>query len=69
MYSLIATPRLAVAAAGFAAIVALAPTAANAQGNLVLYCTPEEQWCRAVVTAFEKETGIKVAMTRKSSGE
>jgi iron(III) transport system substrate-binding protein len=69
MYSLFKTPRLAVAAAGFTAIVALAPTAANAQGNLVLYCSPEEQWCRGVVAAFEKETGIKVAMTRKSSGE
>ncbi len=69
MRSLTATPRLAMAAAGFAAIVALAPTTARAQGNLVLYCTPEEQWCRAVVTAFERETGVKVAMTRKSSGE
>jgi iron(III) transport system substrate-binding protein len=42
---------------------------AAAQGNLVLYCAPQEEWCRAMVTAFEKKTGIKVAMTRKSSGE
>ncbi len=47
----------------------LAPGSASAQGNLVLYCTPQEEWCRAMVTAFEKKTGIKVAMTRKSSGE
>src|SRR5687767_14412409 len=40
-----------------------------AQGNLVLYCTPQEEWCRGMVTAFERKTGIKVAMTRKSSGE
>jgi iron(III) transport system substrate-binding protein len=47
----------------------LLPGAAAAQGNLVLYCTVQEEWCRAMVTAFEKKTGIKVAMTRKSSGE
>ncbi len=52
------------AAAPFAA-----PAPAQAQGNLVLYCTPQEEWCRAMVNAFEKKTGIKVAMTRKSSGE
>jgi iron(III) transport system substrate-binding protein len=42
---------------------------ARAQGRLVLYCTPQEEWCRAMVTAFERATGIKVDMTRKSSGE
>jgi iron(III) transport system substrate-binding protein len=52
-----------------AGIGLLLPGAARAQGDLVLYCTPQEEWCRAMVTAFEKKTGIKVAMTRKSSGE
>ena len=47
----------------------LAPGFAAAQGNLVLYCAPQEEWCRAMVTAFERKTGVKVAMTRKSSGE
>lgn len=47
----------------------LIPTLAAAQGSLVLYCAPQEEWCRAMVTAFERKTGIKVAMTRKSSGE
>ncbi|MDJ1159658.1 ABC transporter substrate-binding protein [Chelatococcus sp. SYSU_G07232] len=42
---------------------------AQAQGSLVLYCSVQEEWCRAMVTAFERETGIKVSMTRKSSGE
>jgi iron(III) transport system substrate-binding protein len=42
---------------------------AIAQGQLTLYCSVQEEWCRAMVTAFERETGIKVAMTRKSSGE
>jgi iron(III) transport system substrate-binding protein len=47
----------------------LGPAPVEAQGQLNLYCTPQEEWCRAMVTAFEKATGIKVNMTRKSSGE
>lgn len=41
----------------------------RAQGALVVYCAVNEEWCRGAVTAFERETGIKVSMTRKSSGE
>jgi len=41
----------------------------HAQGQLVVYCSPQEEWCRLMVQAFEKATGVKVAMTRKSSGE
>jgi len=51
------------------ALACLAPGYVFAQGNLVLYCAPQEEWCRAMVTAFERKTGVKVAMTRKSSGE
>mgnify|MGYP001338960437 CR=1 FL=1 len=47
----------------------LTPIAASAQGELVVYCTVQEEWCRPMVAAFEKTTGIKVLMTRKSSGE
>jgi spermidine/putrescine-binding protein len=43
--------------------------AAAPQNELVVYCTVQEEWCRPMVTAFEKATGIKVLMTRKSSGE
>src|SRR4026209_946663 len=50
-----------------AGVVTAAP--ANAQGSLVVYCGGQEEWCRGAVTAFERETGIKVAMTRKSTGE
>jgi len=58
------------ALAGAAGLGLLAgSTGASAQGQLVLYCAVQEEWCRAMSTAFEKETGIKVAMTRKSSGE
>jgi len=65
------TQRLGLRIARFAlgAAVLAAPGLAAAQGNLTLYCTVQEEWCRVMVTAFEKETGIKVAMTRKSSGE
>jgi iron(III) transport system substrate-binding protein len=51
------------------AVTLAAPGFALAQGNMVLYCAPQEEWCRAMVTAFERKTGVKVAMTRKSSGE
>jgi iron(III) transport system substrate-binding protein len=47
----------------------LAPGLALAQGELVLYCTVQEEWCRPMVAAFEKATGVKVLMSRKSSGE
>ena len=54
----------------FAGVCALAgATPAAAQGNLTLYCSVQEELCRAMVAAFEKDSGIKVAMTRKSSGE
>lgn len=51
--------------------LALAASAlpATAQGELVLYCSAQEEWCRPMVAAFEKATGVKVLMTRKSSGE
>ena len=52
-----------------AALALAAPVTAMAQGELVVYCTVQEEWCRPMVTAFEKATGIKVLMTRKSSGE
>ena len=54
--------------AGLSVLSALAGPAA-AQGQLVLYCAVQEEWCRAMVAEFERKTGLKVAMTRKSSGE
>ena len=51
------------------ALALAAPLSAPAQGELVVYCTVQEEWCRPMVAAFEKATGIKVLMTRKSSGE
>jgi len=51
------------------ALALAAPALAIAQGNLVVYCAVQEEWCRAMLTAFERKTGTRVAMTRKSSGE
>lgn len=54
-----------------AALSGLVPHAALAQGagELVVYCSVQEEWCRPMVQGFERATGIKVSMTRKSSGE
>jgi len=52
------------------AAVLMSSTAVQAQSDeLVLYCSVGEEWCRVMSEAFERETGIDVLMTRKSSGE
>ena len=52
-----------------AAILLAGVPIAAAQGSLVLYCSVDEAYCRAMSTTFEKQTGIRVDMTRQSSGE
>lgn len=49
-----------------ATTLALSMSAASA---LTLYCSADEAWCQQIARGFETETGIKVDMTRKSSGE
>jgi iron(III) transport system substrate-binding protein len=62
--------RLTVAGALLLGIApALLPRPAAAAGDLVVYCVVQEEWCRATVGAFQRESGIAVAMTRRSSGE
>src|SRR5947208_10491623 len=51
------------------ALALAAPLTALAQGELVLYCAVQEEWCRPMAAAFEKTTGIKVLMTRRGPGE
>ena len=51
------------------ATIVLLPATARAEGNLTLYCSPQIEWCQLLIAEFTKATGIKVAMTRKSSGE
>lgn len=43
------------------------PSAAQQQVNML--CAPVSAWCEAIVAAFQKDTGIKVNMARKSAGE
>jgi iron(III) transport system substrate-binding protein len=61
--------KLALAAGMSMAAGLLGAGGASAAGNLVVYCGVQEEWCQAMVTAFQKETGISVSMTRKSAGE
>ena len=60
--------RFSVPLAAAIVIFAAAPEA-QAAGKLTLYCSPQIEWCQLVIKEFQKATGIKVAMTRKSSGE
>ncbi len=60
--------KILLSGAALMAIGAFAGGPAEAK-KLTLYCSPQEEWCQLMVTEFQKETGIRVAMTRKSSGE
>lgn len=53
------------------AVVALAASASMsfAAEKVTLYCSAQEDWCQVMARGFEEESGIKVNMTRKSSGE
>jgi iron(III) transport system substrate-binding protein len=55
----------------FAALIGfgLFPWTADAQGHLTVYCSILEEQCRVGVAAFERATGVKVSMVRKSTGE
>jgi iron(III) transport system substrate-binding protein len=63
------TTRHLLGAAFAGALTALLPGAASAQGALTVYCSVQEEWCRPMMAAFERATGIRVSMTRRSSGE
>ena len=51
------------------AVVCAAPLAAQAQAPITIYCSILEEQCRVGVAAFEKATGAKATMVRKSTGE
>ncbi len=42
---------------------------AAAQGSLNMLCAPAADWCEAIANAFQRATGVRVAMARKSTGE
>jgi iron(III) transport system substrate-binding protein len=52
-----------------AAALALCAASAQAQGQLNLICSVPIPWCEAIGAQFTKDTGIKVGMTQKGSGE
>ena len=56
-------------AAAALAVLLLLPVQSAAQGSLNVYCSVQAEWCQAVATEFQRQTGIKVAMTQKGSGE
>lgn len=51
-----------------ATIFTISTSVASAE-KLTLYCSAQEDWCQLVANKFQDTTGIKVNMTRKSSGE
>jgi iron(III) transport system substrate-binding protein len=52
-----------------AAVLLTAPSSVFAQGNLNVYCSVQAEWCQAVANEFQRQTGIRVALTLKGSGE
>jgi len=51
------------------ALLLLFPGESAAQGSLNVYCSVQAEWCQAIATEFQRQTGIKVAVTQKGSGE
>ncbi len=53
-----------------ASLAALTLGGASAQAQSVnIYCSVQIEWCQAIATNFQRDTGIKVNMTQKGSGE
>jgi hypothetical protein len=54
-------------------MVLAAPLAWNgpaaAQGTLNLYCSVQIEWCQAIANNFQRDSGIRVNMTQRGSGE
>jgi len=53
----------------FAAVSLAVPAAVRGQGSLNLYCSVQAEWCQAVANEFQRQTGTRVALTLKGSGE
>jgi iron(III) transport system substrate-binding protein len=63
-----ATKRLIVAAVAAWLLIGLT-SPATAQSSLNVYCSVQLEWCQALVNEFTRQTGIKVSMSQKGSGE
>jgi iron(III) transport system substrate-binding protein len=55
--------------AGVAAAALAIAAAAHAQGQLNIVCSVPIPWCEALIGQFQRDTGIRVGMTQKGSGE
>jgi iron(III) transport system substrate-binding protein len=55
-------------ALGFSLLLSAALPAA-AQGTLNLYCSATIEWCQPIARGFERETGIRVTLAQRSTGE
>lgn len=51
------------------AVAGLLPFSAAAQGSLNVLCSVQAEWCQTIATEFQKETGVRVAIVQKGSGE
>ena len=52
-----------------ALILAGAAHPAAAQGSLNVYCSVQLEWCQTLANEFTRQSGIKVSITQKGSGE
>jgi iron(III) transport system substrate-binding protein len=55
--------------AALAAWILLGPGPASGQGSLNVYCSVQLEWCQTLANEFARQSGIKVAITNKGSGE
>jgi iron(III) transport system substrate-binding protein len=60
------TARLLAALVGLVALGAAAPVAAQ---GLNVYCSVQLEWCQGIANEFTRQSGIKVSITQKGSGE
>ncbi|HVE49412.1 MAG TPA: ABC transporter substrate-binding protein [Casimicrobiaceae bacterium] len=61
--------RIAMVAAAGATIAMSTIAPALAQNQLNVICPVQAEWCTLAASEFEKDTGIRVAMIQKGSGE
>jgi iron(III) transport system substrate-binding protein len=54
---------------GWPALLLLCAPPVFAQGNVVVLCSVQAEWCQLAANEFQKATGVKVALTLKGSGE
>ncbi len=52
-----------------ALVLTLPALPAAAQGQLNLYCSATIEWCQPIARGFERESGIRVNLTQRSTGE